>query len=140
MSVRYPFYELAYRRPEADGTVRRCFHAADESTRALFVWEVDCSPVVQAQLLLGDETWVEWRRDDIQSGHTNRARPDAGQAAVPGEPEGGREHARLKGVRTLEPATDPRLFDRAREVLRASDLPAPLVHALLARLGGAAHD
>ena len=147
MSVRYPFYELKHRRPEPDGSVRRCFHAADESARVLFVWELERSPVVQAQLLLGDETWVEWRPDTIASGQTSRAARSTTHAApsyggmpaskpAPDDAGIGEAHARHKGVRTLEPTQDAQLFVRARDVLLASDLPQPLVAVLVDRLGG----
>ena len=142
MSVRYPFYELKHRRPEPDGSVRRCFHAADESARVLFVWEFERSPVLQAQLLLGDETWVEWRPGTVASGQTSRAAPSAGvpaagRAPAPDDAGRGEAHARHKGVRTLEPTHDAQLLVRARDVLLASDLPQPLVAALVDQLGGA---
>lgn len=142
MSVRYPFYELKHRRPEPDGSVRRCFHAADESARVLFVWELERSPVVQAQLLLGDETWVEWRPDAVASGQTSRAARSASNLAAARAPAladagGGEAHARHKGVRTLESTHDAQLLVRARDVLLASDLPRPLVDALVDRLGSA---
>lgn len=132
MSARYPFYELRNTRLEADGSTRRCFHAADESMRALFVWEEVNSPVLQAQLLLGDETFVEWRRNSVAAGRTNRA-GDAGPAFAA---DHGRQHARHRGVRTLEPSTDERLLRRARDVLLASDLPPPLVTTLVDELSG----
>jgi hypothetical protein len=150
MSVRYPFYELKHRRPEPDGSVRRCFHAADDSARVLFVWEFERSPLLQAQLLLGDETWVEWRPDTVASGQTSRAPRAAANPAVarsgtqPHAPADAglgaghaSHHARHKGVRTLEPTHDAQLLVRARDVLLASNLPQPLVAALVGRLGSA---
>ena len=122
--ARYPFYELAARRTEPDGSVRRCFRAADDSQRVLFVWQRDDAPVLHAQLLLGDETYVEWRASQVTSGSTNRA-SDTVSANV---------HPRHKGVRTLEPTHDPVLITRARVVLSDSDLPPAMVDALLARL------
>jgi hypothetical protein len=40
-------------------------------------------------------------------------------------------------VRTLEPTHDAQLLVRARDLLLASDLPQPLVAALVDQLGGA---
>ena len=91
--ARYPFYELAARRTEADGSVRRCFRAADASERVLFVWQLDAEPVLHAQLLLDDEAYVEWHGAHVSSGRTNRATDTETL------------HARHKGVRTLAAST-----------------------------------
>lgn len=122
---RYPFYELATRRLESDGAERRCYQGADESTRVLFVWYAAAGDSersrlpIQAQLLLGDETYVEWRARSTVAGITDRAM---------------RNDTESRGVRSLHATGDRGLFDRAREMLLGSDLPSPLVADLLASL------
>lgn len=120
--ARYPFYELAARRSESDGSVRRCFRAADGSERVLFIWQVADAPLVHAQLLLDDEAYVEWRGARVTSGRTNRA--DDAPAL----------HPRHKGVRTLEAQRDAALIVLAGAVLQDSDLPPAVVGPLLACL------
>ena len=145
--VKYPFYELAARRTEIDGSVRRCFRASDHAERALFVWQGDDEPVLHAQLLLGDEAFVEWRATRVTCGMTNRASgEDSADSRDSGAPESQPGHFRLehrhpehlharhKGVRTLVVNQDEALFARARLVLQGSDLPSTVVDVLLARL------
>ena len=120
--ARHTFYELAERRTESDGSLRRCFRAADDADTVLFIWQRDDASVLAAQLLLDGEAYVEWRGERVTSGTTNRA---AGNGTL---------HARHKGVRTLEARHDATLLDRARLLLSDSDLPAPVVDVLLARL------
>ena len=138
--ARYSFYELAGRRTEADGSVRRCFHASDDSGRALFIWqsrdELDAD-ITHAQLLLGDETYVEWRAAQVSAGVTNRAGSDTSAHSQQASRGQDASHSRHKGVRTLERSDDEGLLVRAQLLLSDSNLPVSVVDVLLARLRAA---
>lgn len=161
MTARYPFYELTSRRFEPDGACRRCFQAVDMPGLVLFVWQRADDALVQAQLLLGDDRYVEWHPTAVVSGvtldsSTSSRGPRA--AATSAEDSGaardrGDLRGRFKGVSTLEPNPDLQkfaldtfaldtfaldTFARARELLMGSDLPAPLVQVLFARLSATA--
>ena len=135
--ARYSFYELASRRTEADGSLRRCFHASDDSGCALFIWqsndELDAD-ITHAQLLLGDETYVEWRAAQVSAGVTNRAGSNASAHSQQASREQDDSHSRHKGVRTLERSDDEGLLVRAQLLLSDSNLPVSVVDVLLARL------